>query len=123
MITIVLADGRTFSAVKLVIGGGPKVVEFIKDTVSFGMPAILFTCTSQTSTLLPFAYNLKHLHNCNMMEMEEHELLVQMIGKEYPDFTQKMKIDHYELIMKCLEYKNYVRIFSISFISVILSYK
>ena len=94
--------------VKLVIGGGPGTINIINDTIKAGMPVIIFNDTSQAALLLAYAYDLTALNECNLMQIEEHQKLVELIGKEYPDLTLKNILTFYNSIMECMKNKLYV---------------
>ena len=94
--------------VKLVIGGGPGTISIIKDTIKAGMPVIIFNDTSQAALLLAYAYDLTALNECNLMQVEEHQKLVELIGKEYPDLTLNNILIFYNRIMECMKNKLYV---------------
>lgn len=99
---------RKHVGVALVIGGGLEIINQVKETVENKMPLIIFKRTGFAAELLLFAYDLKPLENCNLRDLQQHQQLIELIRKTFPDLTMAKTIACYDTIMECMRYKTYV---------------
>ena len=94
--------------VRLVIGGGPRTIPIIADAVNDRIPVIIFKDTSQAALLISYAYDLVSLEDCNLLQLEEHQNLLELIETVYADLTLEKRLECYHQIMRCTKFKKYV---------------
>ncbi|XP_057307881.1 transient receptor potential cation channel subfamily M member 7-like isoform X2 [Hydractinia symbiolongicarpus] len=99
---------RKHVGVALVIGGGLEIINQVKETVENKMSLIIFKRTGFAAELLIFAYDLKPLENCNLRDLQQHQKLIELIGKTFPDLSMAKTITCYDTIMECMRYKTYI---------------